>query len=94
MRYNCRVSKSGEIVYFLLVFDVKLNKLTDASDQFDDVDLALARYAEAEQEYLGRGFEVVLVGAESIETVMMTHGAYFDQSSASTPRAGLSITLS
>ncbi|MBK5223057.1 MAG: hypothetical protein JJE52_09310 [Acidimicrobiia bacterium] len=83
---------TDSVVYFLLVFDIKKNVL-ESHLQFEDVDEALESYAQAEQEHLGRGYEVVLVGAESLETVMVTHGAYFQRQVAA-PRAGLSFSLS
>lgn len=83
----------SDIVYFLLVYDLRRRQLVSQT-QFADVDEAMTAYSDAESEHLGRGFEVVLVGSESIEAVMLTHGSYFDQHEVRNPRAGLSFSLS
>lgn len=84
---------ANSIVYFLLVYNIAARRL-ESHQAFDDVDEAMAEYARTENEYLGRGYEIVLVGAESIEAVMITHGSYFDAESNIRPRAGLSFSLS
>ncbi len=81
------------IVYFLLVYNLESREL-ESHAEFTDVDEAMAVYAATESEYLGRGYEVVLVGSESIEAVMVTHGSYFHQPTVTGPRAGLSFSLS
>ena len=44
-----------------------------------DADAAARIYSECEAEYRDReGFEFVLVGADSIETIRKTHSHYFD----------------
>lgn len=90
MRYNYGVPET--VQYFLLVYNIRERNL-EGHEVFDDPDAALARYSIVEQEYLGKGYEIVLVGAESIETVMVTHGAYF-HSGDQTPKAGFSFSLS
>lgn len=85
--------ESDTTVYFLLVYNLKARHL-ESHQQFDDVDEAMAVYAETEIKYLGHGYEVVLVGAESIEAVMITHGSYFDPQPDAIPTAGLSFSLS
>ena len=46
-----------------------------------DVGEALAAYAKPESEHDDPNMEIVLVGADSIETVMRTHAQYFPRGS-------------
>lgn len=65
-------------VHFLLVYSYGEQKLIE-NDEFTDADRAAAAYRDAETRYRHRSdeFEVVLVGADSLQTVMRTHGHYF-----------------
>lgn len=71
-------------VYFLLVYSMDLGRLVDRGE-YTDRDTAIAAYNAAETQYRGKldHFEIVLIGADSIETVMKTHGHYFRQSDSS-----------
>lgn len=71
----------GITVHFLLVYSYAEQKLIE-QDEFTDAKDATTAYNDAEGRYRGRSdeFEVVLVGADSIETVMRTHGHYFKTS--------------
>lgn len=68
------------LIHFLLVYSFDDGKLIH-QDEFTDTRRAVAAYEDAESKYRHNGdvdkFEVVLVGADSIETVMRTHGHYF-----------------
>ncbi|MDA8117296.1 MAG: hypothetical protein M0000_08020 [Actinomycetota bacterium] len=67
------------IKHFLLVFDHDRGRLIDEKDFGVDSDAAVAAYAEMERKYQGStSIEIVLVGSDSIETVMLTHANYFD----------------
>lgn len=67
-------------VHFLLVYDVRLQRLV-RRDEFVDAGEAATAYAQLEAEHrMNRDFEIVLVGADSIETIMRTHGHYFAES--------------
>lgn len=68
--------------HFLIVFDSEHQRLIAADDVGIDRDKALHRYAEREREYgLARTrIQIVLVGAESLETVRQTHSQYFSAS--------------
>ncbi len=67
------------MIHFLLVYDVKEQRLV-SQDSFDNANVATAEYAKAEAEHrFDKGFEIVLVGADSIETIMRTHGHYFEE---------------
>lgn len=71
------------LLHFLLVYDLKQQKLLD-SERFDDADEASSAYAAKEGEYRGRDdLEIVLVGADSLDTIRRTHSHYFDATDAS-----------
>lgn len=64
-------------VHFLLVYSFKEGKLVDQKE-FNDAAVATNAYNEAERAHRGdEQFEIVLVGSDSIETIMKTHGHYF-----------------
>ena len=66
------------LVHFLLVYNGPLRVL-ERSERFEDVEAALAAYAQAEDDYRGRkDVEVVLLGSDSLETLKRTHGHYFE----------------
>lgn len=67
--------------HFLLVFDHRAASLIN-SQEFEDVDEALIAYAEAEERNDAVHMEVVLIGADSLDTVKQTHGNYFDGTAA------------
>ncbi len=71
------------LIHFLLIYNIELGRLVETCE-FSDAAAAVARYAELERRYAGQGnFEIVLVGADSIETIRRTHGQYFaDQANA------------
>lgn len=70
------------MVHFLLIFDHAHGRMVH-QQQFTDADRAAAAYAAAEQEHEDRaGYEVVLLGADSEETLHHTHGQYFSAVSA------------
>lgn len=79
-----------ETTYFLLTFDRKRGKLL-GKRRFEDQDAASAAYAKAERSHRrDDGVEVVLVGADSEQTLRHTHGHYFDrrdQTCVSSPSA-------
>lgn len=65
--------------HFLLIYDHRRQELRD-SRRFDDreADAATVAYQDAEAQYRGQTeVEIVLIGADSIETVHRTHGHYF-----------------
>lgn len=70
----------GITIHFLLVYSYADQKLIECHE-FTDSKKATNAYAEKEQELVSRSdeFEIVLVGADSIQTVMKTHGHYFAQ---------------
>jgi hypothetical protein len=65
------------LVHFLLVYDRKLQKLV-FEHAYKDPAEALQAYEEMEEKHRDkRHMEIVLVGADSIETVQLTHGNYW-----------------
>lgn len=73
----------AETVHFLLVYSYSERRLVE-QDQFSDTRSATRAYDAAERAHRGEtGVEIVLVGADSIETVMQTHGHYFRSSDES-----------
>lgn len=67
------------LTHFLLVYDLDLQKLI-VQQEFRDGDEAAQAYARMEDEYRGNaGLEIVLLGADSIETIHLTHGQYFEE---------------
>lgn len=73
---------SQRLRHFLLVFDHKQAELI-RQDEFEDVDEAVEAYEACEAEYEQQDkIEVVLIGADSLETVRQTHANYFDGTAA------------
>jgi hypothetical protein len=73
----------GATVHFLLVYSYDEQTLV-RQDEFTDPREATAAYSKAEREFSGQtNFEIVLVGSDSIETVMKTHGHYFRSETSS-----------
>lgn len=61
-------------IHFLLVFDHHAGRLIGRRT-FKDADEAARAYADAEYENRDQGnLEIVLVGADKIETIYRTHG--------------------
>jgi hypothetical protein len=80
-------SRGGEcdhvpLIHYLLIYNMDLGRLVE-THEFTDAAAAAARYAELERMYAGRSaFEIVLVGADSIDTIKRTHGQYFADDAA------------
>jgi hypothetical protein len=68
----------ADIRHFLIVFDIPTGK-AKVRDFGTDYDGAMEAYAEIEGEMRGRDdLDIVLVGADSLETVRRTHSSYFE----------------
>ena len=64
--------------YFLIVYDRRRGELFGLPQEFEDDVLAREAYANTEREYRhDSNIEVVLIGADSLETVKQTHSNYF-----------------
>jgi hypothetical protein len=65
-----------EIRHFLVIYDIRAGKAR--VEEFDDYDAALAAYEKIEKEHLGGDdYDIVLLGADSLETIKRTHSSYF-----------------
>jgi len=66
------------LIHFLLVYDLVQQRLVH-EEQFTDAHEAADAYGRMEWQHRGnRDVEIVLVGADSLETIKRTHGHYFD----------------
>lgn len=66
-----------ETTFFLLTYDRKQDQLLSC-EEFVDPTVAMAAYEQAENDAWGnRALDIVLVGANSIEAVKVTHANYF-----------------
>ena len=69
----------SEINHFLMVFDHAKDELVEVKEFGTDIEKATRAYSEREGEYKNSSrFDIVLVGSDSIETVKVTHGTYFE----------------
>lgn len=75
--------------HFLILFSLKDGALIELKEFGTDVGQATDAYSELERRYRVRSdhedFEIVLVGADSLETVKQTHSRYFDSERESAP---------
>ncbi|MCC6223700.1 MAG: hypothetical protein IT201_09470 [Thermoleophilia bacterium] len=70
--------------HFLLVFDLDRQELVGEPRQFADPTEAAAAYAALEGKHRGdRNLEIVLIGADSLDTIRHTHPNYFGEPSTS-----------
>ena len=66
------------LFHFLLVYDLVKRELVHQA-KFADAAEASAEYERLEREHRGDpDLEIVLLGADSIETIQSTHGNYFN----------------
>jgi hypothetical protein len=73
------------VIHFLLVYDRSQQKLV-FQRPYDNADEAVQAYEEMEEKHRHeRHMEIVLVGADSLEAVMLTHGNYFDALPSASP---------
>lgn len=72
-------------VNFLLVYDRAQGKLIFQKPYDDAAEAVHAYEAMEEKHHDQKNMEIVLVGADSIETVMTTHGNYFDAVPSASP---------
>lgn len=68
---------ADNIKHFLVVYDVRAG--VAEVREFSDYEEALAAYDQLEKQFLGSNeFDIVLLGADSVETIKRTHSSYFD----------------
>ena len=69
------------LIHYLLIYDHEQQKLLETLDLGGDGPNAAQKYAEVERSYQDRkGIEIVLVGADSLDTIRRTHVHYFSES--------------
>ncbi len=84
MRHTTTMT-TKQLRHFLLIYDVEHRKL-DVRDLGEDAQTAAAEYSRVEEELEGPGkFEVVLIGADSLETIKTTHAHYFEGEANGSP---------
>lgn len=67
-----------DIQHFLITYEIDKGKVI-VEEFGTDYDAALTAYSDAEKEFRERDdLDIVLVGADSIETVERTHSSYFE----------------
>lgn len=72
------MTEEADIRHFLIVFDIPTGK-PKVRDFGGDYGGAMEAYAEIEEEMHGRDdLDIVLLGADSLETVQRTHSSYFE----------------
>jgi len=73
---------NGPTQYFILVYNLTTRHV-DVHEFGANEDKANRAYTRLEDEYVSKGkFEIVLVGADSIETIKRTHSPYFTTGTA------------
>jgi hypothetical protein len=66
-----------EINHFLVVYNLKEGQAR-VQPFGTDYEAALSAYAKTEEDFANRDtYDIVLLGAESIETIKRTHSSYF-----------------
>ncbi|HKP90597.1 MAG TPA: hypothetical protein VJT75_11575 [Thermoleophilaceae bacterium] len=74
------------LLHFLLIYDHEQQKLVEALELGQQVAAAAEAYSQYEEKYRDRtGIEIVLVGADSLDTIRTTHAHYFGDGSALEP---------
>jgi hypothetical protein len=74
------VSPDDDIRHFLVTRDVARSK-TSVVEFGTDYDAAQDAYQRAEQEARGTTLDVVLLSADSLDTIRHTHSSYFEPTS-------------
>ena len=71
------------LLHFLLIYDRLRGSLVEDPHEFSDAAEAAQAYELAESKHRGdRDLEIVLIGADSLDTVKQTHRNYFENSDA------------
>jgi hypothetical protein len=71
-----RVSPSDKIKHFLVAYDPARLK-ADVEEFGTDYDAAQDAYQKAERRAFGTDLDIVLLSADSLETIKSTHSSYF-----------------
>ena len=71
------------LTHYILIYDHGQQRLLQTLDFGNRGGEAAKKYAEYEQQYQDqKGIEIVLVGADSLDTIRATHAHYFSDSAA------------
>ena len=66
-----------DIRHFLVVYDIRAGEAEVV--EFDDYEVAVTEYEEVEERFFGdNAYDIVLLGADSLETIKRTHSSYFE----------------
>lgn len=67
------------LIHFLIVYDL-VEGLIVTNEEFENAGKATQAYQALEQRYgFDERYEIVLLGADSLDTLKVTHGHYFPQ---------------
>ena len=73
---------TGKTVHFLLVYN-HAERVLVSQQHFENATAATSAYSELERLHAKDGdLEIVLVGADSIDTIRRTHASYFGDGAA------------
>lgn len=71
------------LFHFILIYNTDLRKLVSEVERFVDVEDATAKFVRLENGFEGKPhLQVILVGADSIDTIRETHPHYFGNGNA------------
>jgi hypothetical protein len=66
-----------DIRHFLVIYDIRTQRAD--VQEYEDYEHALAEYSRLEREsFESDQYDIVLLGADSLETIKRTHSSYFD----------------
>ena len=75
----------SELRHFLLIYNAQ-NRTVKVEDLGVDEEAAAERYAEVEEQLRAEtSYEVVLIGADSLDTIKTTHSHYFNGKQTPSP---------
>jgi hypothetical protein len=71
------------LIHYLIIYDHSTQSLVGEPQEFTDPDEAARAYARAERKHRDdTNLEIVLIGADSLDTIRLTHGNYFEGDSS------------
>lgn len=75
--------ETDQVRHFILIYDRSVGALREEIPFGHDSDAAVGAYSALEEQYRdNKGIEIVLVGADSFDTIRKTHANYFADSRA------------
>lgn len=68
---------ADDVKHFLVIYDIAAGKAEVR--EYADHEEALEAYDELEKKFLGTvAYDIVLLGADSLDTIKQTHSSYFE----------------